>query len=461
MQTNLADFIKDTAEGQEAEEILRNCVHCGFCLSACPTYQLLGDELDSPRGRIYLMKQVLEGERVTEKTQLHLDRCLTCRACETVCPSGVRYGRLVDIGRGIVEKKVGRDLAARTMRYTLRRVLPNSDRFGLLLKLGQSARPLFGLMPGRLRDAMPPTKPPAFAQPHPSWPSARHVRKMLVLEGCVQPALAPNINAAAARVLDRLGISVIKAANAGCCGAVSYHLNAQEEGLDYMRRNVDAWWPYVASGSGIGVERGTKGVKGTENFDSVEAIVITASGCGVTVKEYGHLLRHDPAYAEKAAVISEMARDISEIVDAEIQTLQPLLDRTPGSTGTRGETPKLAFHSPCTLQHGMKIRGTVERILLAAGFELTYVPDAHLCCGSAGTYSILQPELSQQLLANKVAALESGAPARIATANIGCLMHLRSGTSLRIDHWIEILDEKLRQDDEQSHAEPVPAGAVL
>ena len=462
MQTNLADFIKDTPEGQEAEEILRNCVHCGFCLAACPTYQLLGDELDSPRGRIYLMKQVLEGEPVTEKTQLHLDRCLTCRACETVCPSGVRYGRLVDIGRGIVEKKVGRDLAARTMRYTLRQVLPNSGRFGSLLKLGQSARPLLGLMPRGLRDVMPPTQPPASAESHPSaWPPVRHSRKMLILEGCVQPALAPNINAATARVLDKLGISVIKAPNAGCCGAVSYHLNAQEEGLDYMRRNVDAWWPYVANRSVIGIERGTKGVEGAEDFDSAEAVVITASGCGVTVKEYGHLLRHDPAYAEKAAVISEMARDISEIVEAEIRTLQPLLDRASDSTGTRGEMRKLAFHSPCTLQHGMKIRGTVEKILLAAGFELTYVPDAHLCCGSAGTYSILQPELSQQLLANKVAALESGAPAGIATANIGCLMHVRSGTSLPVDHWIEILDEKLRQDDEQSHAEPVSAKAAL
>jgi glycolate oxidase iron-sulfur subunit len=377
----------------------------------------------------------------------------------------VRYGRLVDIGRGIVEKKVGRDLAARTMRYTLRRVLPNSGIFSSLLKLGQSARPLLGLMPARLRDALPPAQAARFAASHPSvWPPARHARKMLVLEGCVQPALAPNINAATARVLDRLGISIIKATNAGCCGAVSYHLNAQEEGLDYMRRNVDAWWPYVASGSGAGVARGTKGVEGAENFDSAEAVVITASGCGVTVKEYGHLLRHDPAYAQKAMVISEMARDISEVIDAEIQTLQPLLDRasnSTNSTGTHHEMPKLAFHSPCTLQHGMKIRGTVEKILLAAGFELTYVPDAHLCCGSAGTYSILQPELSQQLLANKVAALESGAPARIATANIGCLMHVRGGTSLPVDHWIEILDEKLRQDDEQSHAELVPDRAAL
>jgi glycolate oxidase iron-sulfur subunit len=284
---------------------------------------------------------------------------------------------------------------------------------------------------------------------------------MLILEGCVQPALAPTINAATARVLDRLGISLIKAANAGCCGAVSYHLNAQEEGLDYMRRNVDAWWPYVGNESSVHATRETKGTEGAEKFDSVEAIVITASGCGVTVKDYGHLLRHDPIYAEKAARISEVAKDISEIVDTEIRTLMPLLDRTSDSSGKHGNKPKLAFHSPCTLQHGMKIRGVVEKILVAAGFELTYVPDAHLCCGSAGTYSILQPELSQQLLMNKVAALESGAPARIATANIGCLMHVRGGTSLPIDHWIEILDEKLRQDDEEVHAEPPRAESAL
>ncbi|HEX8873757.1 MAG TPA: glycolate oxidase subunit GlcF [Nitrosospira sp.] len=424
MQTNLADFIKDTPEGQEAEEILRACVHCGFCLATCPTYQLLGDELDSPRGRIYLMKQVMEGAPVTEKTQLHLDRCLTCRACETVCPSGVRYGRLVDIGRGIVEKQVGRNLAAGTMRYALRRVLPDSGTFSSLLKFGQWVRPL---LPSRLRDAVPP--PQATQSGTAVRPPARHTRKMLILEGCVQPALAPSINAATARVLDRLGISVIKAANAGCCGAVSYHLNAQQEGLDYMRRNVDAWWPYIDNQPRAGTGKG----------DSVEAIVITASGCGVTVKEYGHLLRHDPAYAEKAARISEMAKDISEIIASETRTLLPLLDRT----FSGGNKPKLAFHSPCTLQHGMKIHGIVEKILLAAGFELTHVPDAHLCCGSAGTYSILQPELSRQLLENKVAALESGAPARIATANIGCLMHVRGGTSLPVDHWIEILDETL------------------
>ena len=433
MQTYLADFIKETPEGQEAEAIVRTCVHCGFCLATCPTYQLLGDELDSPRGRIYLMKQMLEGEPVTRKTQLHLDRCLTCRACETVCPSGVKYGRLVDIGRGLVEKKVGRGIAASSMRYALRQALPNPGLFASLLKAGQIMRPL---LPARLRDGIPqPVQQPGAGE---SQPPTHHQRRMLVLEGCVQPTLAPNINAAARRVLDKLGISLVSAPNAGCCGAISYHLNAQEEGLDYMRRNIDAWWPYVRDvkdeqGSGLAEENG-----GEDNA-GVEAVVMTASGCGVTVKEYGHLLRHDPAYARKAARISELTRDVSETVEAEIRPLVQLLNKfTPDQ-----KRPRLAFHSPCTLQHGMKVRGVVEKILLAAGFALTTVPDPHLCCGSAGTYSILQPELSRQLLENKVSALESGDPDHIVTANIGCLMHVQSGTSLPVNHWIEILDEAL------------------
>lgn len=421
MQTNLADFIKNSPEGQEAETILRACVHCGFCLATCPTYQLLGDELDSPRGRIYLIKQVLEGQPVTQKTQLHLDRCLTCRACETICPSGVRYGRLVDIGRGIVEKQVGRSMEAGAMRYALRRTLPDSGVFASLLKLGRLVRPL---LPGRLKLSIP-----SAALTPGTWPAPRHSRTMLVLDGCVQPALAPNINSAAARVLDKLGISLVKAENAGCCGAVSYHLNAQQEGLDHMRRNVDAWWPYVENKAGNGARH------------RVEAIVMTASGCGVTVKEYGHLLRHDPAYAEKAARISELTKDISEILAAEMGKGTSLF-----SNSTLGANKsKLSFHSPCTLQHGMQIRDVVEKILIAAGFELTAVPDAHLCCGSAGTYSILQPELSQQLLKNKLTALESGNPVQIVTANIGCLMHLQSGTPLPVRHWIEVLDEKIEK----------------
>lgn len=411
MQTKLADFIKNSPEGQEADAILRSCVHCGFCLATCPTYQILGDELDSPRGRIYLMKQMLEGQPITQKTQLHLDRCLTCRACETTCPSGVRYGELVDISRDIIEKQVKRDLRSIVVRYTLRKILPNASIFGGLLKVGQSVRPF---LPAILKKSIP-----ERAKLTKVWPVARHARKMFVLDGCVQPALAPNINIASASVLDKLGISLVKAASAGCCGAVAYHLNDQQDGLNYMRRNIDAWWPLVEK-------------------KEVEAIIVTASGCGVTVKEYGHLLRHDSVYAGKAATISTLAKDISEILHAELENLRYLFSQKHPTLKT-----KLSFHSPCTLQHGMQIRGVVEEILQAAGFELSYVANAHLCCGSAGTYSILQPELSQQLLKNKLAALESSNPDHIATANIGCLMHLKSGAAFPVKHWIELLDERL------------------
>ena len=409
MQTNLADFIKDTLEGQEADRILRTCVHCGFCLATCRTYQLLGDELDSPRGRIYLMKQMLEGAPVTEKTLAHLDRCLTCRACESTCPSGVQYGKLVNIGRHIAEEKVGRSMAENLQRRAMRAVLSESSRITPLVKLGQLARPF---LPAPLKKNVP-----AY-QSAGEWPAPRHARKMLVLAGCVQPSLAPNINAATARVLDKLGISLIVAPQAGCCGALSYHLNAQDEALDFMRRNIDAWLPHVEAG--------------------VEAIVMTASGCGVTVREYGHYLRHDPAYAEKAQRISDLTRDVSEVVLAEAEKLAMLI--LASSKKTSG---KVAVHTPCTLQHGQKLNGLLEKILSAAGLELTASPDRHLCCGSAGTYSILQKELSQQLLKNKVAALETDNPARIVTANIGCLMHLKSGTALPVSHWVELIDSLL------------------
>ncbi|MEW6612943.1 glycolate oxidase subunit GlcF [Thermithiobacillus tepidarius DSM 3134] len=401
MQTQLTDHFKQTPAGQEAESILRACVHCGFCTATCPTYQLLGDELDGPRGRIYLIKQVLEGATPSRKTQSHLDRCLTCRACESTCPSGVQYGRLADIGRELVEERVARPWRERLLRQALRRVIPYPRRFTPLLRFGQWFRPL---LPTRLRAAVPPRQDPG------PWPAPRHARRMLVLDGCAQPGLAPNINAAAARVLDRLGISLLRAPGAGCCGAVSYHLAAHDEGLDFMRRNIDAWWPAVESGA--------------------EAIVMTASGCGALVKEYGHLLRHDPAYAAKAARISALTRDIGEILTAE--DLTPL--QVPA--GPR----RIAFHAPCTLQHGQKLPNLVEDILTRAGFELTPVPDAHLCCGSAGTYSILQPDLSRQLRDDKLAALQAGAPALIATANIGCLTHLQGGTDMAVRHWIELLD---------------------
>jgi len=406
MQTNIIESFKHSADGQEAESILRACVHCGFCTATCPTYQLLGNELDSPRGRIYLIKEMLEGAAVTAQTQLHLDRCLTCRSCETTCPSGVQYGRLVDIGRAYVEIKISRKRWPAAQRWLLRALLPRTWLFSLLLGAGRLFRPV---LPGFIAKTVP------VARAAKARPGTRHARSMLVLEGCVQPALAPATNAAAARVLNRLGVSLLSAAQAGCCGAVSYHLNAQADGLDYMRRNIDAWWPYVEQGA--------------------EAVVMTASGCGAMVKEYGHLLRHDAAYAAKAEKISALTRDLSEILVAEKENIYRLLKPAP-----RG---KVAFHSPCTLQHGQKIVGVIEELLGTAGFELTAVADKHLCCGSAGTYSILQKELSQRLLRNKLAALSSGKPVQIVSANIGCQIHLQSGTDIPVKHWIELIEEAL------------------
>ena len=410
MDTRLADFVRDTPDGRQAAEILRKCVHCGFCTATCPTYQLLGDELDGPRGRIYLIKQVLEGAPVSAKTRLHLDRCLTCRSCETTCPSGVDYAHLLDIGRRIVEEKLPRKGGDALQRAVLREALPRPAIFGAAVKLGQMLRPL---LPSALADKLP-ADAAATARP---WPEKTgHRRRMLALAGCVQPALAPNINAATARVLDRLGIALFEATRAGCCGAVRFHLNDQDGAKDDMRRNIDAWWPYVESG--------------------VEGIVVTASGCGVQVRDYGHVLADDAVYAEKAARISALCRDPAEVISAERAGLLAVLGTQPG----RG---KLAFHSPCTLQHGLKIRGVAEELLVAAGYELTPVADGHLCCGSAGTYSLLQPELSKRLRDNKLAALTAGSPATVATANIGCLSHLQAGSVLPVRHWVELIDAAL------------------
>jgi len=401
MQTNISDKYLKTSQGQEANDILRACVHCGFCTATCPTYQLLGDELDGPRGRIYLIKQMLEGNVVTRKTRQHLDRCLTCRACETTCPSGVRYGRLVEIGRELVEEKVSRGKLESLQRWLLRKLVPYPARFAPLLKIGNLVK---NFMPATLGNKVPTIQNATLR------PKQSHARKMLILEGCVQSISTPNTNTAAARVLDKLGIELISAEQAGCCGAVSHHLSATEEGLDFMRNNIAAWWPHVEAGA--------------------EAIVITASGCGAMVKEYGELLKHDPAYAKQAARISQLAKDISEV----------LRDEDLSEFNGRSNNHKIAFHSPCTLQHGQQLNGVVESILQNAGFTLTDVPDAHLCCGSAGTYSILQPELSQQLLDNKLTALQSHEPDIIATANIGCQLHLASKAGKPVIHWIELLD---------------------
>jgi glycolate oxidase iron-sulfur subunit len=415
MQTNLADFIKNTREGDEAEAILRACVHCGFCTATCPTYQLLGDELDGPRGRIYLIKQVLEGAPVTQKTQTHLDRCLTCRNCESTCPSGVQYGRLADIGRKVVEQRVRRPLAERVKRYVLKEALPRRWLFEPALAMGRLFKPV--LSPS-LQDKLP------RAAAAGRRPVRSHARKMLVLEGCVQPGMAPGINAATARVLDTLGVQLIAAPKAGCCGALRYHLNDQDGGLDDMRRNVDAWWPYVAGEAGAA---------------PVEAIVMTASGCGVTVKEYGHLLAHDPAYAEKARRVSALTRDLSEVMPAFEAELAARIKARGGSAGAE----RVAYHPPCTLQHGQQIRGKVEGVLRAVGVDVVLCADSHLCCGSAGTYSMLQPELSRQLRDRKLENLQATGAGKIVSANIGCLAHLQSGTETPVQHWIELVDQAL------------------
>ena len=408
MQTHLSPEFAGTAEGAEAEAILRKCVHCGFCTATCPTYQVLGDELDGPRGRIYLIKQVLEGHEPTRKTQLHLDRCLTCRNCESTCPSGVQYGHLVDIGRRIVEEKVPRGSGSKALRWALKEGL-TSPVFGPAMKLGQTVR---GVLPGALKAKVPARRSGG------TWPSRQHARKVLLLEGCVQPSMAPNINAATARVLDAAGIQTVVASEAGCCGAVKFHLNDQAGGLDQMRRNIDAWWPCV--------ERG-----------EVEALVMNASGCGVTVREYGHHLKHDAQYAHKAARISELTRDLSELLPDLVPALQERI-RPPAGV--------LAYHPPCTLQHGQKLRGGVESQLRRLGFDVQVaLNESHLCCGSAGTYSVLHPDIATQLRDRKLGHLDALQPSAVLSANIGCITHLQSGTRLPVRHWVEVLDESLHR----------------
>ncbi len=413
MQTTLADFIKDSREGKQAEEILRACVHCGFCNATCPTYQLLGDELDGPRGRIYQIKQVLEGHEVSRSTQLHLDRCLTCRNCETTCPSGVEYGKLLDIGRQVVEQKVPRPLGERLQRQLLAASLPRKWIFTPAVKMGQLIRPL---LPLSLRSKLPARQ---FAG---KWPQQQQARKVLLLDGCVQPALQPNINAATARVLNALGVQVLRAKKAGCCGALRHHLNAHQAALHDIRNNIDAWWDML------------------ENEPRIEAIISTASGCGVMLKDYAHLLTHDTHYADKAKKISAMARDLSEILPQHTPKLRALLSNAKPQN-TQKATQELAYHPPCTLQHGQQLAGQVENLLADLGFKLKRCADSHLCCGSAGTYSILQAELANQLRDNK---LKNLLPAEmIISANIGCQMHLQAGTETPVRHWIEVLDVAL------------------
>ena len=413
MQTNLNPEYAGTQDGQAAEAILRKCVHCGFCTATCPTYQLLGDELDGPRGRIYLIKQVLEGQEPTRKTQQHLDRCLTCRNCETTCPSGVQYGHLVDIGRKLVDAKVERPVAEKALRWALKEGLP-SPLFAPAMTVGQAVR---GLLPAALKNKVPAkqaTKP---------WPTRVHARKVLMLSGCVQPAMQPNINGATARVLDAAGVQTLVAASAGCCGAVKFHLNDHDGGKAHMRANIDAWWPFV------------DGTGGNQEDNKVEAIVMNASGCGVMVKDYGYVLKDDAQYATKAARISALTKDLSELLPLLAEQLQGKVKAAPGH---------IAFHPPCTLQHGQQLKGGVEQHLNTLGFDVKVAScEAHLCCGSAGTYSVLNPSIAYQLRDRKLQALQEAAPVQIVSANIGCISHLQSGTSTPVRHWVEMLDDAL------------------
>jgi glycolate oxidase iron-sulfur subunit len=409
METHLAEWLKNTPDGTQAESILRSCVHCGFCTATCPTYQLLGDELDGPRGRIYLIKQVLEGAAPTQATQQHLDRCLTCRNCESTCPSGVQYGRLVDIGRKLVDQKVERPLGQKLMRTALREGLTARWAFEPAMKIGKLMRPL---LPESLQAKVPESRDAGVL------PTGTHSRKVLMLNGCVQPAMMPTIDAATARVLDRLGIQAIIEKKSGCCGAIRHHLDDQHGSHADIKRNIDAWWPYV------------------EGSNKIEAIVVNASGCGAMVSEYGYLLKDDSQYKEKAAKISDLFIDLATYLAPEKERLSAITQRVNGGT-------KAVFHPPCTQQHGLKIKGEVEKLLVSLGASLQPVTDSHLCCGSAGTYSVTQPELSKALRDNKLSNLQAGQPEVILSANIGCLTHLQSGTATPVRHWIEWLDDRL------------------
>ncbi len=397
MQTKLSEQFRETPQGEVAESILRKCVHCGFCTATCPTYLLLGNELDSPRGRLYLMKQMLEGEPATERTQLHLDRCLTCRSCETTCPSGVEYGRLLDIGREYVDQQVPRGLVDRMMRQSLQLVIPNTMLLGVMYWFARMSKPL---LPGFLSRKIPSYTPAK------SWPKAAHSRRMVIHQGCIQRVVKPSINAAAARYLDSASISPVSVDDV-CCGALGLHLGDKKFFERYAKRNIDAWWPQIEAGA--------------------EAIVSTASGCGVTIKEYGELLKDDPDYAQKAKRVAKLTIDISEIDS--------------GTVVESGSRPcsKVAFHSPCSLQHGQKIENSVEKVLHQHGVTTTPVQNSHLCCGSAGAYSIMQPDISNQLLRDKLSALQQHSPECIVTANIGCLMHLETKSDVPVRHWVEIV----------------------
>ena len=399
MQTQLPAAILATSSGRRADEILRACVHCGFCNATCPTYLLTGDELDGPRGRIYLIKDMLETQAATPIAREHLDRCLTCRACETTCPSGVAYGELAEIGRNFVEAQAPRPFAERFVRGALVRVLPSPGRLAFFSRLGRLVR---WAMPDYLARAVPRIRSRRAVA------VKNHPRRVVVLEGCVQRSTTPEVNAALARVLDAANVKVVRAAGETCCGSLELHLGQEERAHATMRANVDALYEAAAD---------------------AEAIISTASGCGVTVKEYGRLLAADPLYADRARSISQRACDASEY-----------LARIDAPVRKSGDAATVAWHSPCTLQHGQRVKGVVEGLLERAGYRLVHVANPHLCCGSAGTYSVLQHELADELRAQKLVALTAEQPDVIATANVGCQLHLRDGAAVPVRHWLELLE---------------------
>jgi glycolate oxidase iron-sulfur subunit len=402
MRAQLPPALAATLEGARAEAVIRACVHCGMCNAVCPTFQLTGDERDGPRGRIYLMKGALEGETVGPETLLHLDRCLECRACESACPSGVEYHRLLDVGRPFVEARVARPWRERALRWLIRTVAPYAQRFRLALAIGRVVAPV---LPGGLRRKVPARSPPA-----PAPPFEGEGRRMQLLAGCVQAAAAPHFNTAAKRVFKTVGVSLAESPAAGCCGAVSFHLDAPDEARAMARRNLDAWTAALDVGD--------------------EAVVVTASGCAAFIRDYPDLLADDAAYAETARRVAALVREPVEVLES--LPLTPL--RAPAE-------PRIAVHEPCTLRHGLKLGGRIDALLRRLGYEPQPVRDAHLCCGSAGPYSLTQPVFAGALRANKLAALTEHDPAAICTANIGCWMHLSETSPVPLKHWIEAVDE--------------------
>lgn len=404
MQTKLPEAIVATAKGRRAEEILRSCVHCGFCNATCPTYELLGDELDGPRGRIYLIKDMLETQKVEPVAVTHLDRCLTCRACETTCPSGVEYSQLLEIARDYVSRNYRRGLLDRIKRRWLIRTVPHKQRFRRWVRLGRAVR---WLLPRRLREMLPPAVPATVLQATPRVSAAVATGSVLLLNGCVQQITTPQVNAALRELLAARSIAVVELAEEGCCGALELHLGEEPGGLAAMRKMLDDIAPWL---------------------DEVDAVISTASGCGVTLKDYPRLLADDATYGELARRLHDKLLDVGEYLLS--------LDL---SWRKRDEVLAVALHQPCTLQHGQKLGDAAWRLLQNAGYDLVAVRDEHSCCGSAGTYSLLQGELSRELRDQKIGCLEAGRPDVIATSNVGCHTHLAVSASVPVVHWIELL----------------------